>query len=201
VTSVLLTGFEAFTTGQGLALTHNPTADIVERVAAGLEGVASAVLPVSFASTPVALREAFERHEPRVWVGLGYAPHRETLDIETLAVNVEHAARGDNDGARPLMGEVVPGGPAAYRTRLDVAGAIAAFAAHGVEAVPGFHAGTFLCNQVFYLGCHRCEAGGLDLAAFIHVPPMDDYAAFEAGMAEMLAGCRLGPGSEGSWSC
>ena len=30
---MLLTGFEPFTTGQGLVLTHNPTADIVLRVA------------------------------------------------------------------------------------------------------------------------------------------------------------------------
>ena len=30
--SVLLTGFEPFTTGQGLELTHNPTADIALRV-------------------------------------------------------------------------------------------------------------------------------------------------------------------------
>jgi pyroglutamyl-peptidase len=192
MTTVLLTGFEPFTTGQGLALTHNPTADIVERVARRMEGVTAAVLPVSFAATPAALGALFDRHHPRVWLGLGYAPHRATLDIETVAVNVEHAARGDNDGARPFMGEVVAGGPAAYRTRLDVQAAIRAFAVHGVEAAVGFHAGTFMCNQVFYLGCHRCEAGELDMAAFIHVPPMDDYAAFEAGLADLVAATSPG---------
>ena len=192
---VLLTGFEPFTTGQGLALTHNPTADIVQRVAARMEGVTAAVLPVSYAATPEALQALFERHQPRVWLGLGYAPHRTTLDIESLAVNVEHAIRGDNNGARPFMEEVVPGGPPAHRTRLDIPAAVRTFAEHGVEASVAFHAGTFMCNQVFYLGCHRCEAGALDLASFIHVPPMPSYDAFERGLAALLAatcsGARL----------
>ncbi len=184
--SVLLTGFEPFTTGQGLELTHNPTADIALRVADRVEAVVGAVLPVSYARTPPALQALFEAHQPRAWVGLGYAPHRETLDIEQLAVNVAHAVRGDNDGARPVMGEVVAGGPPAHRTRLDIPAAIATFADHAVEATVSFHAGTFMCNQVFYLGCHRCEGGSLDIAAFIHVPPMEDFTAFELGLGALL---------------
>ncbi len=183
---MLLTGFEPFTTGLGLELSHNPTADIVRRVAPQVPGASAAVLPVSYAATPRALHDLFEQRRPRVWVGLGFAPHRESLDLEVFALNVEHAVRGDNDGACPSLGEIVPGGPPAYRTRLDVAAAVALFAEHGVEASPAFHAGTFLCNQVFYLGCHHCEAGGLDLAAFIHVPPLEDASAFESGLAALL---------------
>ena len=183
---VLLTGFEPFTTGQGLSLSHNPTADITRTVADETPGVTGGVLPVSYAKTPVALSALFEAHRPRIWMGLGYAPHRETLDIEQIAVNVAHANRGDNDGACPQREPIVNGGPVAYETRLDIASAIARFEAHGVDAHPAFHAGTFMCNQVFYLGCHRCAQGELDLAAFIHVPPMDDFSPFMRGLSAVL---------------
>ena len=184
---ILLTGFEPFTTGQGLELSHNPTADIVRRVSERLPGSEYAVLPVSYARTRAALEERFRALNPRVWIGLGYAPHRTTLDIETLAVNMEHAVRGDNDGAQPWMRAIVRDAPAAYRGRINMESAIEAFAQHGVEAVPCFHAGTFLCNQTFYLGCHHCEgSASMELAAFIHVPPMEDYADFEAGLRTLI---------------
>jgi len=64
---MLLTGFEPFTTGQGVKLDHNPTADIVKRVAARVPGVTAAVLPVSYRATPQALHGLFEQHRPRDW--------------------------------------------------------------------------------------------------------------------------------------
>lgn len=184
---ILLTGFEPFTTGQGLELTHNPTADIVARVGPRVSGVEHAVLPVSYARTREALGALFESLKPRAWVGLGFAPHRTTLDIETLAVNMEHAVRGDNDGEQPWMREIVAGAPAAYRGRLNMDLAVDCFTQNGVAAMPCFHAGTFLCNQTFFLGCHRCETDrAMELAAFIHVPPMDDYASFDSGLQALL---------------
>jgi len=177
---ILFTGFEPFTTGQGLMLTHNPTADIAQRVAQRMPNAESAVLPVSFAQTRRVLVGQFDKHEPAVWIGMGYAPHRETLDLEVLAVNVEHCTGVDNDGESPFMRPIVDGAPAAYETRVDVADAVALFAQHGVDLSPAFHAGTFLCNQSFYVACHRVESSAeLRLAAFLHVPPMPSYGALE----------------------
>jgi pyroglutamyl-peptidase len=186
---ILLTGFEPFTTGQGLVLDHNPTADIVQRVAEGREGVTSAVLPVSFASTRARLTALWDALQPRLWIGLGYAPHREAVEVETVALNVEHALRGDNDGVTPVDRPIVAGAPLAYRTQLDVAAAAAVFGARGFTARAGFHAGTFLCNQTFFLGCHRVETGDdLAVAAFVHVPPMGSYDAFEDALGALLDG-------------
>lgn len=183
---MLLTGFEPFTTGQGLVLDHNPTADIVRRVAEELEGVTFGVLPVSYRRTPDALERLWATHAPRAWVGLGYAPHRQRVDIETIALNVEDCVGADNDGDQPQMREVVAGGPVAYKTALDVATAAGHFGAHGIDAAAAFHAGTFLCNQVFYLGCHRQAAGLLETAAFIHVPPMSDWGSFCRGLSALV---------------
>ncbi len=184
---ILLTGFEPFTTGQGLKLTHNPTADYAAEVANGVDQVTSAVLPVSYRATRRALQGHLRSLQPLMWVGLGYAPHRTTVDIETIALNIEHATGPDNDGDQPFMRTIVEGAPAAYRTRLDVNDATTLFADHGVEAFASVHAGAFLCNQVFYLGCHHCEQDlGLSMAAFIHVPPLDDPAPFTKALAALL---------------
>jgi pyroglutamyl-peptidase len=180
---LLITGFEPFTTGLGLRLDHNPTATLAKAIGRRVEGARGEVLPVSYAETKTALLDLFEAHQPTHWIGLGYAPHRETLDIETFAVNVEHATSPDNTGETPWMRPVVEGGAPAIQTRLDMKEAIATFARHGVVANPAFHAGTFLCNQSFYLGCHATEGHGpLTMAVFIHVPPMESFAAFEDGL-------------------
>ena len=186
-TMILLTGFEPFTTGRGLELTHNPTADIARSVAADLKDVMGVVLPVSYQETRRTLEARFESLCPRGWVGLGYAPHRTQVDIETIALNVEHAARPDNDGDQPFMRPIIKDAHLAYQTRLDVTAAIADFAEHGVQAFPCLHAGAFLCNQTFYLGCHRVESvDSMKVAAFIHVPPMDKCDRFTAGLKSCL---------------
>ena len=46
---------------------------------------------------------AFEDRRPRIWLGLGYAPHRKTVDFEAIALNMEHCIRADNDGEQPTM--------------------------------------------------------------------------------------------------
>jgi len=189
----LITGFEPFTTGQGLVLEHNPTADIAAQVAAQLRSGAHQTLPVSYGKTKDALEEVFGELQPRHWIGLGYAPHRTTLDFETIALNMEHAVRGDNDGETPWMRPIVDGGPQAYQTRVNVKGALEILNRHGAPAVAAFHAGTFLCNQVFFLGCHGVESGTfLEKAAFIHVPPMDSFDPLVEGLVALFEALHKG---------
>ncbi len=182
----LVTGFEPFTTGQGLMLTHNPTGDIAQRIGATLPDVQGAVLPVSFVATKNALLAKFEQVQPAHWIGLGFAPHRTTIDVEVVALNLEHATRGDNDGDTPSMRPILNDGPLAYRAKHDLEPLVRRLFGNSVPAQTHFHAGTFLCNQTFYLGCHRVELGLMQTATFIHVPPMDDYAPFTEALSAYL---------------
>ena len=184
--TVLLTGFEPFTTGQGLILNNNPTAQIVQRVAAESDHIHAAVLPVSYQRTPPALLQLFKEIRPRFWLGLGFAPHRTQVDIEAVALNVAHAERGDNDGRTPRDEEIVPGGPAAYRPPANHAATVDFFLKQDLATRISFHAGTFLCNAVFYIGCHQVAQNDLQVAQFIHVPPMDDYQRFETATLELI---------------
>ena len=184
---LLLTGFEPFTTSEGLKLKVNPTAEIVTHVAQKLSDVSSAVLPVSYKETKQQLTELFENKKPNAWIGLGYAPHRTTLDIEVVAVNLEHGEGEDNSGEKPWMRPIIENAPLAYQTHLDVPKAIEAFSTVGINAQASFHAGTFLCNQVFYLGCHLVKSNSpLEMAAFIHVPPMKHFRALEEGLTALI---------------
>ena len=186
---ILLTGFEPFTTGQGLKLTHNPTGDIATSLGSSLTHVQGAVLPVSFTQTKTTLTDMFVNLEPTHWVGLGFAPHRTTIDVEAVALNLEHARSGDNDGKTPFMRPIVEGAPLAYRSRVDTADLAKTLNGHSVPAQTNCHAGTFLCNQTFYLGCHWAESShSLQTAVFIHVPPMERYESFQNALGEWLKG-------------
>ena len=87
---------------------------------------------------------------------------------------------------------IIESGPLAYETKIDVAAAVKVLVAHGLPAQASLHAGAFLCNQTFYLGCHDCQLGGISKAVFIHVPPMESYDVLVAGLHSLLIhlGCQ-----------
>jgi pyroglutamyl-peptidase len=184
---ILVTGFEPFTTGQGLILKDNPTGPLAEDIARHVPHAQSKVLPVSFQETRRMLNQCFDELAPTIWLGLGFAPHRTTVDIECVALNIEHCIRPDNDGERPFLRPIIENGPLAYETQLDASRAIDTLTKRGISATVSLHAGTFLCNQTFYLGCHRgATVGTPQIATFIHVPPLPEYTLLGSGIAHLL---------------
>lgn len=174
---LLLTAFEPFTTRDGQRLTHNPTIDVVDAVAASwpsARGLVTATLPCAYARTRPRLLELFDQHEPRAWLGLGVAMRRQTIDLERIALNVEHCVGADNDGTRAAGGPISPGAPLALEVGLDVRTLAARLAADGLPTTVSHNAGTFLCNQALWTGCERAAAGlAPGRAAFVHIPPLE----------------------------
>ena len=197
--TVLVTGFEPF---DGAA--DNPSAMLVAALLADpppgmrLHGV---VLPVSYAATGAALRAAVARVRPDILISTGLAGGRIELCVERVAVNVDDSPIPDNDGERRIDRPVAPGGPAAYFSALPIKAMAAAVRAAGVPARVSQTAGTFLCNHVFYLGCHLAATAHPGLAAgFIHVPWLPSQAAARPGepsmgFADMLGGLRAALGA------
>jgi len=184
---ILVTGFEPFTTGQGLVLDENPTGPLAEAIAANLPDAESRVLPVSFKDTRRRLNECFDTLKPRIWLGLGFAPHRTTVDIECVALNLEHCTRPDNDGEQPFLRPIVADGPLAYESSFDVHRAVEVLASQDLTAHVSLHAGAFLCNQTFYLGCHGSVTQGIpQTAMFIHVPPRPEYTSLAGAIGQLL---------------
>lgn len=98
---------------------------------------------------------------------LGQAPGSTSVRLEAFALNVGGNSHDSPESFPPL----VPDGPVAYRTALP----LAIWARHlkqaGIPARVSYHAGTFLCNALYYLSQHWSRERGLRTqAAFIHLP-------------------------------
>jgi pyroglutamyl-peptidase len=98
---------------------------------------------------------------------LGQAPGIGRIHLEAIGVNVGGHSSQTPDQYQPL----VPGGPAAYQTALPLADWAQEIRASGIPCQVSYHAGTYLCNAVFYLSQHIARERGLKTqATFIHLP-------------------------------
>ncbi|WP_374672972.1 pyroglutamyl-peptidase I [Ideonella sp.] len=173
--TLLLTGFEPFG-GETL----NPSQAIVQaldgEVIAGVR-VAARVLPCCFGGAPGALAQALQELRPQAVLALGQAGGRPDLTLERVAINLADARIADNAGEQPVDAPVVPGGPAAYFSRLPVKAMVAGLRAAGWPASVSHTAGTFVCNQVFYALMHALRDQPAVRAGFMHVPWLPEQAA------------------------
>ncbi len=150
---LLLTGFRPWD-----AHTVNPSGV----AAAELGGV---VLPVDFDQADRVLRREIRRRKPDVLVMLGLAPSRKLLSLEAVALNVDHSEEpGPNEAWRRTIEK---GAPAAIGTRLPLEMLQLRLKDAGVRSTISHHAGTFLCNHVFYRGLRWMKGP----CGFVHVPP------------------------------
>jgi pyroglutamyl-peptidase len=167
MTKVLFTGFEPFDGGA-----TNPSWPAAERAAAAWTGPGSAaavLFPVSFSDTPRLLAQALRSHDPTVVVAAGLGPTR-AVSVERIAVNIMDARIPDNEGAQPVDAEVLPGQPLAYRASLPVKTCASALHTAGFPVQVSSSAGTFVCNQMFYLLCDWVANGADARVGFIHLP-------------------------------
>lgn len=178
---VLVTGFEPF---GGEAI--NPSWE----VARALDGrriagrrLAARLLPCTFAGALTALDRALHGlpSPPRLVLALGLAGSRSAFSIERVAINVIDARIPDNAGAQPVDEPVVPGGPAAYFSRLPIKAIATGLQQAGLPAEVSQTAGTFVCNQLFYGLMHRLQAMPALRGGFIHLPPLPEQAAHHPG--------------------
>ncbi|MFM7518439.1 MAG: pyroglutamyl-peptidase I [Pirellula sp.] len=98
---------------------------------------------------------------------LGQSPGASAIHLETIAVNI--AGMTYNDGK--LWGPLIDGAPTAYQTSMPLDLFREELLNKRIPASITYHAGTYLCNAVFYLTQHwhasrykHCKVG------FVHFP-------------------------------
>lgn len=122
-----------------------------------------------------------------------------TLRLERVALNLDDSSQPDNSGEIAEGRAIEAEGPIEYRSSLPLERMLDALEERGVPAVISNHAGTFLCNHVFYVARHQVEQLGIGSeCGFIHVPAMSEHSAgrsdFGLPLALMVEGieCCLG---------
>lgn len=167
MTRALVTGFGAY----GIE-DDNPSGLIAERLdgqrIAGLQ-VVGRVLPVDTEQVHNVLADAIESVQPAVVVLTGVAPGRNAPAVERVAINVRDFPIPDTAQRVPIDEPVVDGGPPAYLSTLPVKAIVDGWRRAGLAGYVSNTAGTYLCNQVFYLTRHLCRIPGARVG-MIHLP-------------------------------
>jgi pyroglutamyl-peptidase len=187
---VLVTGFGPFpsiprnaSAFVALALANSPAAP-------GLE-IATAIIPVIWASARGAAREAVARFQPDAILHFGVSKRAFGFEIETRAFNMS-GPREDHAGVvRPQKPLIQRGKPVLVSTMppLDL---LRALTAEGLPAALSEDAGRYLCNALFYWSLYDGESDGR-LVSFVHMPALDAEAEVEPRltMEEAVAGARI----------
>jgi pyroglutamyl-peptidase len=123
------------------------------------------VLPVDFDRAARELRQLIRRHRPRGILMTGLAAGRKRISLEAAALNVDHH---EEKGLpmrwrRPIRKK----GPLALAARLPLDKILQRLKAARIPAAISHHAGTFVCNHVFYVGLAATEVP----CGFVHLPP------------------------------
>lgn len=182
---VLVTGFEPFG-GE----TVNPSWEVVSQLEGSIIDhcrVVTRQLPCVFGESLSVLNAAIDELNPAVVIAVGQAGGRVDVTVERVAINVDDARIPDNRGQQPIDVAIVPGGPAAWFTRLPIKATVAAMRERGIPASVSQTAGTFVCNHVMYGMLHKISENAEVKGGFIHIPYLPEQAAAHAGAPSMAA--------------
>ena len=129
----------------------------------------AAELPVDFVRLPRALARLWRAERPDVWILTGESGQGDAIRVERVAVNLLDAAIRDNAGRRRVDAPVVHGGPPAYFAAINPRTARAALERGGVKSVLSLSAGSYCCNQAFYVARHLTRRTKARVI-FLHIP-------------------------------
>ncbi|MDD4291325.1 MAG: pyroglutamyl-peptidase I [Clostridia bacterium] len=130
------------------------------------------LLPVEYNTCFDLLKSAIDSQKPDGVICFGEAPRKE-ITPEFFALNVMNATIGDNKGVIMSNMPINPNGESSYKTKLPADRIVAALIQSKLPAAPSFHAGTYVCNNLFYLLMQYVANEQLP-CGFIHVPLLKD---------------------------
>ena len=173
---VLVTGFERFGPND-----LNPTALLMERLA-GRDGVTAAVLPVEYHTSVRRFEALLDEHRPDAAIAFGLARSYDQIRLERVALNLDEATVPDNAGVLRYGLRIADDGPVGYWSTLPVDRLIELWPKPSCRSRPAvMPAATSATTCSTASATHwRVEAGRLPMG-FVHVPPLPEQIAGEAG--------------------
>ncbi len=159
--SVLLTAFEPY--GRwSVNASWLTLIELTKNLPTSLK-ITTRLFPVDYERTQLLIQEELAANHD-VAIHLGQAPGRAKISLEQVALNCAEIGAGQY---RKLIGEA----PAAYFSPLPLADWSSMLKSAGLPSEVSFHAGTFLCNAIFYYSSHYAVTMGLKTESFfLHLP-------------------------------
>ena len=178
---ILLTGFTPFHD-----VKVNPSGLVLERIRH--DDVMVQVLPTEYEAAGAHLIRLLKEVNPSAVLCLGVAQSREAISLERIALNLDDAPIPDNAGSLRSGQPIVEGAPLAYNSTLPLETMKAAIAALEIPVAITNHAGTFVCNHVFFTARHALEISGVHVpCGFIHVPALQEVDGKGLALDRMVA--------------
>ena len=129
------------------------------------------VLPVVYAESARIIRELIQRERPDAVLSLGLCARSPSILLERVALNLSDDLSGDRTKDQPVDRD----GPVGYFSTLPLTAMYYALHARGIPVEWANHAGTYVCNYVFYTARHTIERlGARKPCGFVHMPQLGD---------------------------
>ena len=183
---VLITGFNSFA-----GIKTNPSQLIVERLhpqkfSTDIE-VTKVVLPTEFSAAGDKLQQLITSISPQIILLLGVAAKRKVVSLERVALNLNDCSLPDNAGCKREGQIIIEQGPPAYFATLPLHDLQKELHKHAIATEISNHAGTYVCNHVFYLALHYIKQLQLNTACgFIHVPLVSDNSTSSMNLQKLI---------------
>jgi pyroglutamyl-peptidase len=175
---LLITGFEPFS-----EFTDNPSEMIVDRLEnEKFESMVlrTTILPVNTKTVWEKLEKMIMSFKPDVILNLGLSPKRSIISLEKVAINILDFDVADNDGKIIEDSRIVETSPDAYFSNLPLKNIKKKLDENDISTIISYSAGTYLCNQVFYLVMNYIHKADYKiLGGFIHLPPVREMNLHE----------------------
>ena len=174
----LLTGFNRFGN-----LQENSSQLVVEHLASRTKlsnamRLITEVLPTEYIRAGERIRDLILECRPERIICLGVSMNLAAIHLERIALNIDDADAPDNAGMARKGKAIIPDAPLAYGSTLPLEKMRASLEKRRIPAAISNHAGTFLCNHVFYLARHEVEVLHLKSpCGFLHLPGVSKAGA------------------------
>lgn len=178
--SILISSFGAFGDIQ-----VNPTQRMLETYENSSIDLHKILLPVSFQRSQEVLLDKLNTCHPD-WIFLtGVAADRDHISLEKVAINHLLARIPDVDGDQPLDERVIDQGPDALFATVPYYSLMNYLLEQGVNVKPSYHAGTYVCNSVFFHALWHLRQSESKVV-FVHVPNTDDIEMLQNTLDAMI---------------
>ncbi|MFP4350920.1 MAG: hypothetical protein ACLFQY_21730 [Desulfococcaceae bacterium] len=174
---ILLTGFGPF---PGTAV--NPTEHLM-KIISGSAGdwfpdaaVRTTVLKTAYTECEYRLMAEINTFRPDAVLSFGVSGRADALYLERFALNMDDAEQPDIQGEVRKGRPILPEGPPALTATLNLNGIYQKLAQAGIPVRFSNHAGTYVCNHLFYYGLYHMARLKKNIPmAFVHIPPVAEW--------------------------